>query len=345
MREPRLVALHPVDVAVDGVDLAVMGEHAKGLREAPGGEGISRVALVIDREAADEACIQQIRVEFRQRGRQEHALVDERTCRERAQVQFRDLGRDRLLLDPAADHEQVALHRRAVALLGVPQQDLLDLGPRGVRLLADALDVDRHLAPAIDQVATGEDFGLDDLAAALLRAEIGLGQEGHAHRDTAGLKFVAAALHRIGEEILRDLDMDAGTIAGLAIGIDSAAVPDGLERIDARLHHLAPRLAVERGDEAHAAGIMLGHVDMGVLRQRGRAGLVAVDEFLSGFHTQAFHHRHSAATARDAPRLSMNLCISAAASRPSRMPQTTSDAPRTMSPAAKTPGSAVIMLR
>ena len=37
--------------------------------------------------------------------------------------------------------------------------------------------------------------------------------------------------------------------------------------------------------------------------------------------------------------------MASAASRPSRTPQTTSDAPRTMSPPANTPGIAVIMVR
>ena len=54
--------------------------------------------------------------------------------------------------------------------------------------------------------------------------------------------------HCRGEEILRDFDMDAGAVAGLAVGIDRAAMPDRLQRIDAGLHHVAALLAVERRD-------------------------------------------------------------------------------------------------
>jgi hypothetical protein len=53
--EPRLVALHPVGVARDRVDLAVVGQHPEGLRQLPGREGVGGVALVVDGEAADEA--------------------------------------------------------------------------------------------------------------------------------------------------------------------------------------------------------------------------------------------------------------------------------------------------
>ncbi len=51
--------------------------------------------------------------------------------------------------------------------------------------------------------------------------------------------------------------MDARPVAGLAVGIDGAAVPDRLQRGDAGLDHVAPRLAVEGGDQADAAGIVL----------------------------------------------------------------------------------------
>ena len=50
--------------------------------------------------------------------------------------------------------------------------------------------------------------------------------------------------------------MDAGAVTGLAIGIDGAAVPDSLQRIDARLHHVAPSFAVQRRHQPDATGIV-----------------------------------------------------------------------------------------
>ena len=49
--------------------------------------------------------------------------------------------------------------------------------------------------------------------------------------------------------------MDARAVAGLAVGIDRAAMPYRLQRIDARHDHVAPSLAVERHDQADAAGV------------------------------------------------------------------------------------------
>ena len=51
--------------------------------------------------------------------------------------------------------------------------------------------------------------------------------------------------------------MHAGAVAGLAVGVDGAAVPDGLQRVDRQLDHLAARLAVDGGDQADAAGVVL----------------------------------------------------------------------------------------
>jgi hypothetical protein len=57
---------------------------------------------------------------------------------------------------------------------------------------------------------------------------------------------VAGAHDLVVEERRRDLHVDARAVAGLAIGIDRAPVPDGLQRVDPVFHHLARRLAVDR---------------------------------------------------------------------------------------------------
>jgi hypothetical protein len=64
--------------------------------------------------------------------------------------------------------------------------------------------------------------------------------------------------HLVGEEVLRDRDQDAGAVAGLAVGVDGAPVPDGLERLDRQLDDFAARLAVDGADQADAAGVALG---------------------------------------------------------------------------------------
>src|SRR3546814_11188892 len=61
----------------------------------------------------------------------------------------------------------------------------------------------------------------------------------------------------LAEEVLRDLQVDAGAVAGLAVGVDRTAMPHRLQRLDAGDHHIAPPRSIERGDEADAAGVIL----------------------------------------------------------------------------------------
>jgi hypothetical protein len=51
------MGLHPVEIALQRVDLAVMGDDAKWLGQMPGGEGVGGIALVIDGEAGDETLV------------------------------------------------------------------------------------------------------------------------------------------------------------------------------------------------------------------------------------------------------------------------------------------------
>ena len=152
-RHARLMGLHPVEIALQRVDLAVMGDDAEGLGQMPGGEGVGGIALVIDREIRDEALVQQIGIEGRQLLRQEHALVDDRPAGEGADVEILDALLDHRLLDAPADQIEIDLELLLVHAAAVADHDLLDLGPGRIGLLADDVDVHRHLAPAIDRMA------------------------------------------------------------------------------------------------------------------------------------------------------------------------------------------------
>ena len=281
--EPCLVALHPVDVAQDGVDLAVVREHAEGLRQLPLREGVGRIALVEDREARGEALVEQVGIEGRQVLGEEHALVDDRPARQRADVELGDVLGERGLLHATAQDVELLLELAVVEpRIAAADQDLLDLGPGLVGLGADDRDVDRHLAPAQDRVAETQDLGLDDGAAALLRAEVGARQEHHADRDASDLRELAAGVADIFlEEVLRNLDVETRAIARLAVGVDGAAVPHSLQRIDARRHDVAASLAVQRDHETDAAGIesLGGVVAVGGGELLG-AALVVADELL-----------------------------------------------------------------
>ncbi|MDF2578645.1 MAG: hypothetical protein K0S49_224 [Microbacterium sp.] len=80
--ELRLARPHPVAVALDRVDLTVVREHAQGLGERPGGEGVGRVPRVHDCEFGREALVLQVGVERLELQGGDHPLVAERAARE-----------------------------------------------------------------------------------------------------------------------------------------------------------------------------------------------------------------------------------------------------------------------
>src|SRR3546814_15637849 len=100
----------------------------------------------LDRDAADETIVDEIGIEDRQRFGEEQPLVDDRAARQRADVETLHLRGDRAFFDPAADQIEVLLEfgRRLFVGHRPRDHDLLDLGARRLRLLADHRQVDRR---------------------------------------------------------------------------------------------------------------------------------------------------------------------------------------------------------
>ena len=292
-----LVALHPVQIAPQRVDLAVVGEHPERLRKRPGRPGVGRIALVKNGKARDEALVLQIGVEHRELFGEEQPLVDHRPAGQGADVEAVDVLGQHLLLDPAPDDEQLALELGIADAFGIAENDLLDLGPGRDRLIADHGRVDRHLAPAQDRVPETQHLGLDDRPAALLAGEVGARQEYHADRDAA--VGVLAAADLLAQEVLRDLEVDPGAVAGLAVGVDRTAMPDRAQRVDRGRDHAAARLTVDRGDEADPAGGMLvGRIVHPLARQMVGIAPPLVDEALAFGHGRSPQEAIASAGAR-----------------------------------------------
>ena len=253
-----LVALHPVDVALQRVDLAVMGEHPEGLGQPPLREGVGAVTLVIDRKGGLEPLIHQIGVEGGDLFGQHHALVDDAAAGQGAQIHPLNPGGIGGFLNPAADDVQLPLKLLLIDVLFTADQDLLNLGPRRIGLVAQNARVHRHMPPAINVMAHAQHFGFHDGPATLLRAKVGARQEHLPDRDQLfRVRLMARAAHLVIEELDRNLHMDPRPVASLAIGIDRAPVPHRLQRVDPVFHDLTAGLAGNRHHKTHAAGRML----------------------------------------------------------------------------------------
>ena len=76
-RQHRLARVHPVDVAAQRVDFAVVADVAIGMRELPARKRIGREALVHQAQRADHFGIEQLLVELGDLRRQQQAFVDD----------------------------------------------------------------------------------------------------------------------------------------------------------------------------------------------------------------------------------------------------------------------------
>ncbi len=110
--DARLPRRHPVDVAAQRVDLAVVRDHPIGMREPPGREGVGGEALMDQRQRGLVARVQKVAVIGRELMHEHHALVDDGAARQRHGIIFGEL-RALAFVDPVrddlADDEQPAL--------------------------------------------------------------------------------------------------------------------------------------------------------------------------------------------------------------------------------------------
>ena len=195
---------------------------------------------MIDRKSRFEAFVHQVGVEHGHLFGQHHALVDDRPAGQRRQIEAGNPRCCSCFFDPATDHIQLALERFFIDAFRVRDQNLFDLGPGRVGLVAKAGHIDRHMAPAIDIVAHAQNFGFHDGPALLLRTEIGARQKDLTNgNQLIQVGFMAGATDLVVEEWNRDLHVDTRAIAGLTIGVHGTAVPDCLKRVDPGIHHLA----------------------------------------------------------------------------------------------------------
>ena len=87
--QQTLTGAHPVDVAAQRVDLAVVRDVAVWVRERPRRKGVRAEPLVHERQRRFEVRIRQVWKHRLELPCRQHALVDERACRQADDVEER----------------------------------------------------------------------------------------------------------------------------------------------------------------------------------------------------------------------------------------------------------------
>ena len=275
----RLARRHPVDVAAQRVDLAVVRDHPVGVRERPSRKGIGGEPLVHERERALEILVAQIGIIGAELVGQEHALVDDgaagdghRVIAGKPALLARiDRIRNRLAQDVEPPLELIL----GLDLLAAPDEHLQVHGLGRLHRFPQRRIVGGHLAPAQEGHALALDHLGVDVADHLPPVRIARHEE-RADRVFAGLgQGKTEPFRLLGEELLRDLHQNAGAVACARIGTDRAAMFEIAEDGERVLDQFMRGAALDVGDEADSAGILLERGIVKALRRR-QPGVCAV---------------------------------------------------------------------
>ena len=144
--QQRLAGLHPGQVALQGVDLAVVAQHAEGLGIAPGGGRVGAVALVEDHQRHGKGRVLQVSVKSGDLRGQEQAFVNDSAAGTGGgDVRAEGEG---LLFEALAGHEEPLLELNGVlAWLVGTQQRMPQRRHGGPRLFAEHVQLGGHGAP------------------------------------------------------------------------------------------------------------------------------------------------------------------------------------------------------
>ena len=253
--ELRLAGPHPVDVAAQRVDLAVVRAEAEGLGQVPPGQDVGGEAGVDHGEPGDGHRVAEVRVEGGELVGGEHPLVDERAAAEARNVEAVAGQPDRVTapLDDPPEDVEAALQGVALEAEGADEEPADDRHPgQGGR--SGARRLHRDVAPAEQPeplvVAGGGDQRL------AVRAGRGvLGEEDHPHPVGARRREREAgvpAQNGVGE-----LDQDAGAVAAQRVRTGGTAVAEVAECLQAGADDLVGRLPVQRRHEGDPAVVVV----------------------------------------------------------------------------------------
>ncbi len=259
--DERLTGPHPVLVAVDGVDLTVVGDPPERVRQRPRRERVGREARVHDAQRALHPLVLQVQVERLELRGGEHALVDDGLAGQAGEVHrlaagavlARALGAQ-LVFGPLADDVGAALELHAVS---ADDEDLTQ-GRHGVtRQRTQRRLVERDVAPAQDLQALGFDDLLDGFA-----RQLGVAGRLRQECDTGGVAALGRQLEAFfradgAEELVRNLQQDACAVAGVRLGTCSTAVLQVQQCRDRLVDDVAAPTSVNVRDHGDATGVVL----------------------------------------------------------------------------------------
>jgi len=253
-RGHRLLAgKHSVDVAADGVDLAVVKNDAVGMRPLPRGRGVGGEAGMHERKCRGKIRVLQIRIEFPQLPDQKQPLVYDRPAGHRYDV---GAGDGMLVLAPGQIQFSVKI-QAARGLFRAADKALRDCRHTALRFFAQNLRTDRHIPPEQQPQPFARQDHLQQLSAAHTFERI-LRKKDHGDAVIARFRKRFSRLPRcFFKKGIRKLRHNADAITGSAIGVLAGAVFKLFDDLQRVIYCPMRSLSADIDNGADPAGIML----------------------------------------------------------------------------------------
>ena len=276
----RLARPHPVDVAPQRVDLAVVGAVAVRVGQRPRRERVGAEPGMDEREGRLDVGVREIGEHPLDLVGDQHALVDDGVRRQAGDVEQVALAKPEpvgLVRRPVADDVELALEPRrrvagAVERRIAADEDLANDGLAALRGSPEVSAVGRHVAPAEQVLALFD----DDAPERLLRLPPlgGVARQEH-HADAVGPgggQPEAGRVRGLAEELVRQLQQHAGAVARVHLAAAGAAVQQVDRHFERLPDELVRPLALDVHDEPDAARVVLEARVVQPLGARRRAG-------------------------------------------------------------------------
>ena len=248
---------HAVDVAAQGIDLAVVGHIPERLGQVPGGHGVGAVALVHQRKRGGKVLLRQIGVIGRHLGPGQQPLVDDDPARQTA-----DIKRICLFVSPACDlffnlapdDIELALKMAQGHPAGSDKKLAYQrLGRFGQ--ITQMTVTGRHHPPA-EHLARFLFDNILDCFHAFIGQCFPDRQKEHAHGIDARLRQRKAHSF-IAQHLIRNLQHEAGAVPRAGVATNRAAMLQIDQGLQGKADNVMLRRAVHPGDKTNAAAVVL----------------------------------------------------------------------------------------
>lgn len=260
MRKVSFPRVNPVAIAAEGIDLAIVGDHTKGVCEGPGGEGVGAVALVKNSEGSFVGGILQIEIKAFELGAGQHPFVDDGAGTEGGNIERRGTIGGATVFDFVSRQEEGHFESIVGKFFGIgpSHKELFDpRSGKGGFFPKDA-GIDGDDAPTErDETAAGDDFLGDTANVGLGVLILGWKKEEADPEVSLAVELVAEFFNLSAEEFGGDLGQDAGSVPRLGVRIEGATMGELANTTQGAFQNGAGAATLNVGDNTHAASIVL----------------------------------------------------------------------------------------